>query len=157
MQVHHSKAKRRGSEFSFANHIWEEALASQAPNIQKKSDTVVIDIPEILTLLSNDKKLARSSSTRTRKIGGKRLDWFVYEHQLHRHVVYDGLCNMLLHTTHLWMSINQSGDVLILERGNLYFDHENDRNPDSNQRSCLLHELPLFHTSSQTSVVGKNT
>jgi hypothetical protein len=30
--------------------------------------------------------------------------------------VYDGLCNMLLHTTHLWMSIKQSGDVLILEK-----------------------------------------
>ena len=43
------------------------------------------------------------------------------------------------------------------KRCNLYFDHENGRNPDSNQPSCLLYELLSFHTLSQISVVGKNT
>ena len=41
---------------------------------QERSDTVAIDIPEILTLLSDDQKLARCSRTRTRKIGGEILD-----------------------------------------------------------------------------------
>lgn len=64
----------RGSEFSFAIHIREEALASQALDIQDRPDTVAIDIPEILLLLSDDQKLARSLRMRTRRIGGKRLD-----------------------------------------------------------------------------------
>jgi hypothetical protein len=68
------KAEGRSSEFSFAIHTREEALASQALDVQERSDTVAIDILEILILLSDDQKLARSLRTRTRKIGGKRPD-----------------------------------------------------------------------------------